>query len=48
MADAIPDARYAVLPVGPHMMFFEMPDETAKIIAPFFRDALSPPQPTSP
>jgi 3-oxoadipate enol-lactonase len=48
MADAIPDARYAVLPGGPHMMFFEMPDETAQIIAPFFHEVLSRPQPTSP
>ena len=43
MADAIPGARYAVLPGGPHMMFFEMPDETAKIIGPFFRETLSQP-----
>ena len=38
MADAIPGARYAVLPGGPHMMFFEMPDETAKIVRPFFKE----------
>jgi 3-oxoadipate enol-lactonase len=48
MADAIPGARYAVLPGGPHMMFFEMPDETAKIVGPFFREVLSRPRPTSP
>ena len=48
MADAIPGARYAVLPGGPHMMFFEMPDETARIIGPFFREVLSRPQATSP
>jgi pimeloyl-ACP methyl ester carboxylesterase len=48
MADAIPGARYAVLPGGPHMMFFEMPDEVAGIIGPFFRDVLSRPQPISP
>src|SRR5947207_14634060 len=48
MADAIPGARYATLPGGPHMMFFEMPEETAKIIEPFFREVLSRPQPTSP
>ncbi|TMJ02815.1 MAG: alpha/beta fold hydrolase [Alphaproteobacteria bacterium] len=41
MADAIPGARYAVLPGGPHMMFFEMPDETAKIVGPFLREALA-------
>jgi len=43
MADAIPGARYAVLPNGPHMMFFEMPDETAKTMGPFFRETLSRP-----
>jgi len=48
MADAIPGSRYAVLPGGPHMMFFEMPDDTAKIIGPFFRETLSRPSPTSP
>jgi 3-oxoadipate enol-lactonase len=40
MADAIPASRYAVLPNGPHMMFFEMPDEVAGIIGPFFRETL--------
>ena len=48
MAEAIPRARYAVLPGGPHMMFFEMPDEVAGIIGPFFREVLSRPRPTSP
>ena len=48
MADAIPGARYAMLPGGPHMMFFEMPEETANIIGPFFREVLSRPQATSP
>jgi pimeloyl-ACP methyl ester carboxylesterase len=48
MADAIPGARYAMLPGGPHMMFFEMPNETARIIGPFFREVLSRPQPISP
>jgi pimeloyl-ACP methyl ester carboxylesterase len=43
MADAIPGARYAMLPGGPHMMFFEMPDETAGMIGPFFREVLSRP-----
>jgi pimeloyl-ACP methyl ester carboxylesterase len=40
MADAIPGSRYAVLPNGPHMMFFEMPEEVARIIEPFFRQTL--------
>ena len=48
MADSIPGACYAVLPGGPHMMFFEMPDDTAKIIGPFLRETLSRPSPTSP
>jgi 3-oxoadipate enol-lactonase len=48
MADAIPGARYAMLPGGPHMMFFEMPDETARIIGSFFREVLARSQPTSP
>jgi pimeloyl-ACP methyl ester carboxylesterase len=41
MADAIPGARYAELPGGPHMMFYEMPEETATIVAPFFRETLA-------
>jgi pimeloyl-ACP methyl ester carboxylesterase len=41
MADAIPGACYAELPDGPHMMFFEMSEQTAKILAPFFRETLS-------
>src|SRR4051794_13076671 len=48
MADTIPGARYAMLPGAPHMMFFEMPDQTAEIIVPFFRQVPSRPQPTSP
>ncbi len=41
MADAIPAARYAVLPGGPHMMFFEMPEETAAAIRPFLRESFA-------
>ena len=44
MADAIPGSRYAVLPNGPHMMFLEMPDETAKVIGPFFKETLIDPE----
>jgi 3-oxoadipate enol-lactonase len=40
MADAIPGARYAVLPNGPHMPFIEMPGEIAKIVGKFFKDVL--------
>jgi pimeloyl-ACP methyl ester carboxylesterase len=40
MADAIPGARYAVLPNGPHMPHVEMPEDVAKILMPFFKQAL--------
>jgi 3-oxoadipate enol-lactonase len=40
MADAIPGARYVMMPGAPHMSFFEMPDETARIVGGFFREAL--------
>jgi len=40
MADAIPDARYAVLPNGPHMPFVEMPGEVAKVVGGFFKEVL--------
>ena len=42
MADAIPGARYAVLPNGPHMPFVEMPEETAKVVGGFLKDVLAP------
>lgn len=41
MADAIPSAQYAVLPNGPHMPFVEMPEETAKAVGGFLREALA-------
>ncbi len=40
MANAIPGARYAVLPNGPHMPFVEMPEEVAKFVGGFFREVL--------
>jgi pimeloyl-ACP methyl ester carboxylesterase len=40
MADAIPGSRYAELPGGPHMMFFELPEETARIVRAFFKETL--------
>ena len=40
MADAIPGARYAVLPNGPHMPFIEMPEDVAKTVGGFLREAL--------
>jgi 3-oxoadipate enol-lactonase len=41
MADAIPGARYAVLPNGPHMPFVEMPEEVAKVVGGFFKEVLA-------
>jgi 3-oxoadipate enol-lactonase len=40
IADAIPGARFRLLPGGPHMPFVEMPQEVAKIVGGFFREAL--------
>jgi len=40
MADVIPGSRYAELANGPHMMFYEMPQEVAVIIGPFFKETL--------
>lgn len=40
MADAIPGARYAVLPNGPHMPFVEMPADVAKVVGGFFKEVL--------
>jgi 3-oxoadipate enol-lactonase len=41
MADAIPGARYAVLPNGPHMPFVEMPQDVANMLVPFLKEALA-------
>jgi 3-oxoadipate enol-lactonase len=41
MADAIPGARYAVLPNGPHMPFVEMPQDVAKFVGGFFKEMLA-------
>jgi 3-oxoadipate enol-lactonase len=41
MADAIPGAHYAVLPNGPHMSFVEMPEDVARIVGGFFKQALA-------
>ncbi len=40
MADAIPGARYRMIPGAPHMAFFEMPEETASAVGGFFREVL--------
>ena len=39
IADAIPGARFALLPGAPHMPFVEMPEETARVVGGFLRDA---------
>lgn len=41
IADRIPGARYQVLPGGPHMLFIEQPDETAKAVGEFLKDVLT-------
>ena len=40
IADAIPGARYHMLPGAPHMPFVEMPGEVAKVVGGFFREVL--------
>jgi 3-oxoadipate enol-lactonase len=40
IADAIPGARFAVIPGAPHMPFIEQPAETAKVVGDFLRSAL--------
>jgi 3-oxoadipate enol-lactonase len=41
MADAIPGARFAVLPGAPHMPFVEMPQDVANAVTPFLKQALA-------
>ena len=41
MADAIPGARYIVLPGAPHMPFVEMPEDVARVVGGFFKDVLA-------
>jgi 3-oxoadipate enol-lactonase len=38
IADWIPGSRYTVMPGGPHMLFIEQPDETARIVGAFLED----------
>ena len=40
MADAIPGARYFVLPNGPHMPFVEMPQDVAKMVGGFLKEVM--------
>lgn len=39
-ADAIPGARFAVIPGGSHMLFIEHPAETIKVVGDFLKEAL--------
>jgi pimeloyl-ACP methyl ester carboxylesterase len=41
IADAIPGARFAVIPGAPHMPFIEQPAETARVVGSFLREALT-------
>ncbi len=41
IADAIPGARFAVIPGAPHMPFIEQPAETARVVGGFLREALA-------
>ena len=41
MANAIPGARYAVLPGAPHMPFVEMPADVARALSGFFKQTLA-------
>lgn len=40
IADAIPGARYTVVPGAPHMLFIEQPEEVAKVVGDFLRETL--------
>jgi 3-oxoadipate enol-lactonase len=41
IAEAIPGARFAVMADGPHMLFIEQPEETAKVVGGFLRQVLA-------
>jgi 3-oxoadipate enol-lactonase len=38
IADRIPGSRYTVMPGGPHMLFIEQPEETARVVGAFLKD----------
>ena len=40
IADAIPGARFTVLPGGTHMPFVEIPEAVAKVVGGFFKEVL--------
>lgn len=41
IADAIPGARFTVMPGGPHMLFIEQPEETASVVGGFLKEVLA-------
>jgi 3-oxoadipate enol-lactonase len=41
IADRIPGSRYQIIPGGPHMLFIEQPEETAKAVGGFLKDVLA-------
>jgi 3-oxoadipate enol-lactonase len=41
IADQIPGSRYRVMPGGPHMLFIEQPEETARAVGAFLKDVLA-------
>jgi 3-oxoadipate enol-lactonase len=40
IADLIPGSLYQVIPGGPHMLFIEQPEETARVVGEFLKDVL--------
>jgi 3-oxoadipate enol-lactonase len=40
IADLIPGSHYTVMPGGPHMLFIEQPEETARVVGGFLREVL--------
>ena len=41
IAERIPGSRYTVVPGGPHMLFIEQPEETARVVGGFLREVLT-------
>jgi 3-oxoadipate enol-lactonase len=40
IAERIPGSRFQVMPGGPHMLFIEQPEETARVVGGFLKDVL--------
>jgi 3-oxoadipate enol-lactonase len=38
IANAIPGARFAIIPGAPHMLFIEQPEQTARLVRDFLRE----------